>query len=166
MIFSRFSKSILASVVLLLSISNSALTTGNSATGSFTISLEGYGLTGALTDVTGHQSGVKLLMSIDQTFSTTTGILHIVGNGVWNGETTDTIVAGSIDDVTGSVHACVQFICQDTAFAGSGNWTGTVAVSYGSPQGSGTFQITLIFPNLNPPSTFPVSGNWTSSLNI
>lgn len=166
MVFSRFSISVLTSVVLLLSISNSALTTGNPATGSFTISIQGHAFTGALTDVTGHQSGVKLLMSVDQTFSTTTGIVHIVGNEVWNGETTDSIIVGSIDDVSGSVHACVQFVCEDTTFTGSGNWTGTVAVSYGSPQGSGTFQITLNFANLNPPSTVPVSGNWTSSLNI
>ena len=166
MMFSRSSIAILASVVLLLSISNSALRTGNPATGSFTTSIEGYAVTGSLTDVTGHQSGVKLLMSIDQSFSTTAGSVHIVGNGVWNGEVTDSIIVGSIDNVNGSVHACVQFVCQDTTLTGSGNWTGTVAISSGSPQGSGTFQATLNFQKFNPPSTIPVSGNWTSTLNI
>jgi hypothetical protein len=166
LVFSRFSVAILMSVVLLLSISNSALTIGNPGTGSITIFIDGYAITGALTDVTGHQSGVKLLMSIDQTLSTTSGTLHIKGDGVWNGETRDSIIVGSIDDVNGSVHACVQFVCEDTTFTGSGNWTGTVSVPYGSPQGSGTFQITLNFTNLNPPSTVPISGNWTSSLNI
>jgi hypothetical protein len=164
MMFSRSSVAILTSVVLLLSIST--LTTGNPATGNFTTSIEGYAVTGSLTDVTGHQSGVKLLMSIDQAFSTTAGSVHILGNGVWNGEVTDSIIVGSIDNVNGSVHACVQFVCQDTTFTGSGNWTGTVTVSSGSPKGSGTFQATLNFPNFNAASTVPVSGNWTSALNI
>lgn len=161
----RFSAVLLTSIVLLLSTLNSALMTANPATGTLTMSVMGYTVTGALMDVTGHQSGVKLLMSIDQSFSTTSGNVHIVGNGVWNGETADSLIAGSIDNVTGLVHACVLFVCQDVNFTGSGNWTGTVSVSSGSPQGSGRFQCTLTFnPNLKPPST--VSGTWTSTLNI
>ena len=161
---SNFRIHILASVVLLLSISNSILITGSSTAGSFTITIQGYSVTGTLTDVTGHQFGVKLLMSIDQTLSISLGTAHIVGSGVWNGATTDTTVAGSIDEVNGTVHACVFLSCQDTNFTGSGSWVGSVSVSSGLPQGSGTFEATLVFQN--PSSEVPVSGNWTSILNI
>jgi hypothetical protein len=154
---------ILISVVLLLSTSSSVLRAATAATGSFTISVAGYTVTGTLTDVTGHQAGVKLLMSINDSLSTATGSVHIVGNGVWNGEVTGSIIMGSIDDVNGSVHACAVFACEDVSFTGGGNWTGTVVLSSGSPQGSGTFQGTLNFSNLKPSA---VSGNWTSTLNI
>src|SRR5208337_5414978 len=97
---SRFSAVILTSA-LLLSTSSGILVAANPATGSFTMSVQGYTVTGTLTDITGHQSGVRLLMSIDQSFSTTTGSVHIVADGVWNGEITDSIIMGSIDDVNG-----------------------------------------------------------------
>src|SRR5208337_1200995 len=98
---SRFSAVILTSFLLLLSTSSGVLVAANPATGSFTMSVQGYMVTGTLTDITGHQSGVRLLMSIDQSFSTTTGSVHIVADGVWNGEITDSIIMGSIDDVNG-----------------------------------------------------------------
>jgi len=167
MIFPRFRFSLLAAVILLLSVSNSVLVTGNPAAGSFTITIEGYAVTGTLTDLTGHQSGVRLLMIINQTFSTTMGSVRIVGIGVWNGATADTTVVGSIDNVNGTIHACVLLTCKDANFTGSGTWAGKVTeVSASPPLASGTFQGTLDFPTLNPPRVVPVSGNWTSTLNI
>jgi hypothetical protein len=130
------------------------------------MSVVSYTVTGGLTDVTGHQSHVKLLMSIDQSFSTSRGNVHIVGSGVWNGEVSGSIITGSVDNITGTVHACVLLTCKDVGFSGSGNWTGTVTTSSGSPKGAGTFQGGLSFSNLKPPSTVPVTGNWTSTLNI
>lgn len=167
MMYSRFSIVTLASVVLLLTIPNNAVAAGSLATGSFTITIQGYVITGELFDVTGHQSGVKLLMSINQTFSIPGGTAHIVGTGVWIGATTDSIIIGSIDGVNGSIHACVLIACQDAIFTGSGNWNGTVtAVSSGLLQGSGTFEGSLNFTSLKPPSEAPVSGNWTTTLNL
>ena len=161
------SKFIVASVVLLLSISSSISATGNAATGSFTITIQGYSITGTLTDLTGHQSDVKLLMSIDQTISISMGTVHIVGSGIWTGTLTDTMITGSIDQVTGKVHACALLSCQDANFTGSGTWAGNVeALPSGLPEGSGTFQATLNFQSPNPPTEVPVSGNWTCILNI
>jgi len=144
--------------------SNSTVTAAYAATGNFTISIEGYVVAGTLTDVTGHQSGLKLLMSIDRSVSTTSGSIHLVGSGVWNGDVKGSFILGSIDNVTGFVHACVSLACEDATFEGSGNWTGTLTGSSGLPQGSGTFQATLHSSNAS--NTIPVSGNWTSSLNI
>jgi hypothetical protein len=164
---SKFRTSIIASIVLLLSISSSISATGNAAVGSFTITMQGYTVTGTLTDLTGHQSDVKLLMSIDQTVPTSMGTVHIAASGIWTGTTTDTMITGSIDQVTGKVHACVMLFCQDANFTGSGTWAGSVeALPSGLPEGSGTFQGTLNFQSPNPPTEVSVSGNWTCILNI
>jgi hypothetical protein len=164
---SMFRTSIMASVVLLLSISSSISATGNAASGSFTITMQGYSVTGTLSDLTGHQSDVKLLMSIDETVPISMGTVHIVGSGIWTGTTADTTITGSIDQVTGKVHACVMLFCQDANFTGSGTWIGNVEVlASGLPEGSGTFQGTLNFQSPNPPTEVPISGNWTCILNI
>jgi hypothetical protein len=164
---SKFRTSIMLSVVLLLSISSIISATGNAATGSITITIQGYSITGTLTDLTGHQSDVKLLMSIDQTIPISMGTVHIIGSGIWTGTLTDTMITGSIDQVTGKVHACALLSCQDANFTGSGTWAGNVeALASGLPEGSGTFQATLNFQSPNPPTEVPVSGNWTCILNI
>jgi len=160
--FAKFFVPILTAIVLALSISNCVLAE-TSPTGSFTISMQGYLFVGTLTDATGHQSGVKLLMSIDRSLSTASGSLHIISNAIWNGELAGSSIAGSIDNLTGSVHACMSLTCENATFTGNGNWTGVLQKS-SLPQASGTFQATLYLSN--PASTVPVSGNWTSSLNI
>jgi len=162
--FSKLCMPTLTVIVIMLSMTTGAVAAANQTTGTFTISIEGYVVAGTLTDVTGHQSGVKLLMSIDRSVVTTSGSVHIVGSGIWNGEVTGSLITGSIDNITGSVHACMSITCENATFTGSGNWTGGLTGSSGSPQGSGSFQATLQVSN--PPSTVPVSGNWTSSLNI
>jgi len=159
----KFFVPILTAIVLVLSISNCVLAE-ISPTGSFTISIQGYLLVGTLTDATGHQSGVRLLMSIDRSLSTTSGSLHIMSNAIWNGELEGSLIAGSIDNLTGSVHACMSLTCENATFTGNGNWTGVLQQSSSLPQASGTFRATLYLSN--PASTVPVSGNWTSSLNI
>lgn len=163
--FCRISAVFLPSLIMLLFMTSSVVTQ-TTATGGFTITIQGFLVTGELVDVTGHQSGVRLLMSIDQTFSVPMGTVHIVGTGVWNGATADSMIMGSIDDVNGSVHACVLLVCQDAVFTGNGNWNGTVTAASSGLQGSGTFHGFLSFPNLSPPKQAPVSGNWTSTLNL
>ena len=151
------------SMAIMLAITN-VVATGYASNGTFTISIEGYLVSGQLMDVTGHQPGVKLLMSIDRSVSTTAGSIHIITSGVWNGAIIDSFIAGSIDNITGSVHACVSMTCENATFVGSGNWNGTLTALAGSPQGSGSFHATLQVPNMT--NTIPVSGNWTSSFNI
>jgi hypothetical protein len=137
-----------------------------SGSGSFTFTVDGYTVTGELTGAAiGHGGPVQMLMSIDQTISTSYGSVQVTGNGVWVGETDFHAINGVIENVAGMVQACAVFYCQNAEFTGSGTWSGTMAWSNtAGSQGSGTFEGTLSFTGqqINQTGPVPVSGNWTA----
>jgi hypothetical protein len=153
-------------LVPLVTISGVALVSGSPANGSFTFTVNGYTVTGQLTDATIEHGGtVQMLMSIDQTVSTSYGAAHITGSGVWSGETNFQNVNGAIGNLSGTVQVCAVFYCQNADFTGSGTWGGTLSWSSGAEsQGSGTFQGTLNFSGsqITQNGPVPVSGNWTA----
>jgi hypothetical protein len=163
------SKLISASLLLLISLvllSGVAMVSSDSPSGSFTFVVDGYTVKGDLTGGTVDHGGlVGLVMSIDQTISTSYGTVHIIGNGIWSGQTDFQNVNGVIEDVTGTAQACAVFVCQTTSFTGSGTWAGSMSWSsdVGS-QGSGTFEGTLTFTGqrMNQTGPVPISGNWAA----
>jgi hypothetical protein len=141
---------------------------GGSANGSFTFTVSGYTVTGELTDAKiEHGGAVQMLMTVDQTISTSYGAANVTGSGIWSGVTDFQDVSGSIGDLGGTIQVCAVFYCQTASFTGSGTWSGTLAWSTGAgSQGSGTFEGTLNFSGLpsgisNGPVS--VSGNWTAT---
>lgn len=170
MIGSRSISVTLILAIVLLSTANTALTAGDSATGTFAFTLYGYTITGDLTNgIITHEGDVQMQMSIDQTVSTSMGTVHITGNGVWNGNTNFAVLDGFIGNVKGTVNACALFVCRNANFTGSGSWTGILTWSRAAgSQGSGTFQGTLNLSGANITQTrsLPVSGNWTATFEI
>jgi hypothetical protein len=163
------SKLVLALLLVfsLFLMSEGASVSSDASSGSFSFMVNGYNVKGDLTNAAiAHGGLVQMLMSIDQSISTSYGVVHITGSGVWSGETDYQTFNGSIGNVIGTVQACVVFYCQTANFAGSGTWTGAVTSgSIAGSQGSGTFGGTLTFTgqNVNQTGPVPVSGNWTAT---
>jgi hypothetical protein len=164
------SKLISASLLLLISLfflSGVVRVSSDLGSGAFTFTVDGYAVTGDLTGASiGHDGTIQMLMSIDQTVSTSYGTVYVTGNGVWNGQTDFNTISGVIENVTGTAKACAVFYCQSVDFTGQGTWSGTAAWS--DPAGlvgSGMFQGTLNFTGqqLNQTKSVPVSGNWTAT---
>ena len=164
------SKLIVAAILVLIplvSISGLASVGGDSTSGRFTFTVDGYTVTGDLTDArVEHGGAVQMLMSIDQTISTSYGEAHITGSGVWSGETDFQHVNGAIGNLAGTIQVCAIFYCQNADFTGSGTWAGILSWnnSAGS-QGSGTFEGTLNLSGLQVAQNgpVPISGNWTAT---
>jgi hypothetical protein len=170
MLSSRLISAVFFLLIPLVFISGATVVSSDSTSGSFTFTVEGYTVTGDLTDATiGHGGVVQMLMSIDQTISTSYGAVHITGNGVWSGETDFQSFNGAIGNVAGTVQACAVFYCQNADFTGSGSWTGIVTLSNTSgAQGSGTFVGMLNFSGQQISQSgssgpAPISGNWTAT---
>ena len=144
-----------------------AVVGGDSRSGSFSFRVDGYTVTGDLTNAAvEHGGAVQMLMSIDQTVTTSYGVVHITGNGVWSGQTNFQAVNGAIGNVAGTVQACAVFYCQNADFTGAGTWMGTLIWSSDAgSQGSGSFQGALTFSGqgVNETGAVPISGNWTAT---
>jgi len=154
-------------LIPLISMSGVAVVGGGSASGSFTFTVNGYTLTGSLTNARiEHGGAVQMLMSIDQTISTSYGEAHVTASGVWSGETNFRNVNGAIGNLAGTIQVCAIFYCQNADFTGSGTWAGILSWnnSAGS-QGSGTFEGTLNLSGLQMTQNgpVPISGNWTAT---
>jgi len=107
-----------------------------------------------------------MLMTIDQTISTSYGTAHVEGSGVWSGETDFQSIGGVVGNLAGTVQACAVFYCQNVAFTGNGTWSGTISWSGGvGSQGSGTFEGALNFsgPQISQKGPVLISGNWTAT---
>ena len=144
--------------------------TGESAAGSFGFVIDGYLVTGTLSQgVIGHGGEVHMLMSIEQTVSSQYGPIQVVGSGTWAGETDYHSFSGAITGVAGTIQACVVFYCETGDFTGSGTWSGSMTWSSGGGvQGSGIFQGTLTLTGqqstaISSSGPVAISGNWTDS---
>ena len=162
--------SVLTLGIILLFILSGVADTANARIGSFTFSYDKYSVTGDLTNaIITHEGAIQLQMSIDQTISTSIAPVHIIANGVWVGKTDFVVLNGSIENVKGTVRACLLTLCQGGNFTGTGSWTGTLvwSRSFGS-QGVGTFKGNLNVTGSTPSLTgqVPVSGNWSAVLPI
>jgi hypothetical protein len=105
-------------------------------------------------------------MSIDQSISTSYGVVHITGNGIWSGQTDFQAFNGAIGNVVGTVQVCAIFVCENADFTGSGTWTGTMTWSNtAGTEGAGTFEGTLNFTGqqTNQTGPVPISGDWTAA---
>ena len=153
--------------IFLFSLSGTASVNSDSQSGSFTLAVQGYTVTGYLSNAAiAHGGGVQMLMSIDQSITTSYGVVHITGSGVWSGQTDFQTFSGAIGNVAGTLQTCQIFYCQNTDFTGSGTWSGVVGSSSNEgSQGSGAFQGTLTFNGQQggPTGSFPISGNWTAT---
>jgi hypothetical protein len=163
-------KLISASILMLISLvflSGVVVVGSASGSGSFTFTVDGYTVTGDLTGAAiGHGGPVQMLMSIDQTISTSYGTVQVTGDGIWSGETDFHAINGVIENVTGTVQACAVFYCQSVDFTGNGTWGGTMAWSnIAGSQASGTFEGTLNFTGqeINQTGPVPISGSWTAA---
>jgi hypothetical protein len=167
MVDSKLLSASLLVLVIVVFLSGAIVVSGEPASGSFTFTVEGYAVTGDLTGATiAHGGSVEMLMSIDQSISTSYGVVHITGNGVWSGETDFQALNGAIGNVVGAVQACALFTCQNADFTGTGTWTGIMTWnSTAGSQGSGTFEGTLNFTGqqINQTAQVPISGNWTAA---
>jgi hypothetical protein len=135
--------------------------------GGFTFIVDGYTVSGVLTGAgIGHGGLMQMLMTIDQTIPITNGTVHVTGNGVWSGATNFQTLSGQITNVQGTVQICLNSVCQNPDFTGSGTWSGMITGSTtAGSQGEGTFQGTLVFSGsqINQTGPVPISGNWTAS---
>jgi hypothetical protein len=165
MISSRLIYAVLLLIPLSL-LSAAPMVSSDATSGSFTFMVDGYRVTGELTNaVITHGGQVQMQMSIDQSYSTSYGVVHITGSGVWSGETDFQTLNGAIGNVVGTVQACAVFYCQNGDYTGSGSWQGGMTWSSDAgTQGSGTFGGTLTFTGqqINQTGPVPVSGNWTA----
>lgn len=154
-------------LTLLLCWSGVVAVAGDSAAGSFGFVVDGYAITGTLSQgVVGHGGQVRMQMSIDQTVSSQYGPIQIVGSGSWVGETDYHSFSGAITGVAGTIQACVIFYCQSGNFTGSGSWSGSMTWSRAAgAQGSGVFQgtLTVTGQQIGLSGPFAISGNWTDS---
>jgi len=163
------SKLTAAAILLLISlvcVSGVALAGGDSTSGSFTFTVSGYTVTGDLTAAAvAHGGAVQMLMTIDQSLSTSYGTVHITGSGVWSGETNFHDVNGVIGNLGGTIQVCALFYCQTGEFTGTGTWSGTLTWSSSSgSDGSGTFQGTLNISGLSTQNgPVAISGSWVST---
>jgi hypothetical protein len=163
-------KLISASILMLISLfflSGVVVASSASGTGSFTFTVDGYTVSGDLTGAAvGHGGPVQMLMSIDQTITTSYGTVQITGAGIWSGETDFRSINGVIENVTGTAQACAVFYCQNVDFTGNGTWVGTMSWSNAAgAQGSGTFEgsLNLTGQQVNQTGPVPISGNWTAA---
>jgi len=167
MVNSKLISASMLALIIVASLSSIVVVSSDPQNGTFTFSVEGYTVTGDLTDAAiGHGGSVQMLMSIDQMITTSYGTVHITGNGAWSGETDFQTFNGVIGNVAGTVQACAIFACQNADFNGNGTWTGTMIwSSTAGSQGSGTFEGTLLFTGgqINGTASVPVSGNWTAT---
>jgi len=158
---------LLVLLALMFCVSGVGVVTSESAAGSFAFVVDGYAVTGVLSEgVIGHGGQVHMLMSIDETISTQYGPVDIVGSGTWVGQTDFHSFNGAITGVVGTIQACVVFYCQSGDFAGSGTWSGSMAWNRtAGAQGSGVFQGVLTLTGQQIASSGPVAiaGNWTDT---
>jgi len=154
----------------MVALSGNGVVSNGTGSGAFTFTVYGYMVTGVLTGASVTHGGiVQMLMTIDQTIPIANGTVHITGNGAWSGTTDLQNLNGQINNVQGSVQACVLQTCQNAAFTGGGTWSGTMVWSQtAGSQASGTFQGTLNFSGsqVNQTGPIPVSGNWTASFAV
>jgi len=155
----------LIALILVVAMSGNTVSS-DPQSGGFTFMVEGYTISGTLTGAgIGHGGLVQMDMTIDQTIPITNGTVHITGNGVWNGETDFQTISGQITSVQGTVQACLQSVCQNADFTGSGSWSGSILGNTNAgTQGAGTFQGSLTFTGsqINQTGPVPISGNWTA----
>ena len=167
---SRLAATLLLGLTLALSASGVVVVTGESPAGSFTFVVDGYTVTGSLSQgVITHGGRVSMLMSIDQSIPTQYGSVQIDGSGTWVGETDFHSFNGGITGVIGTVQACVIFYCQSGSFSGSGTWTGLMTWNGASgAQGSGVFHGTLDLTGqqIAQSGVAPLSGNWTDTFQV
>jgi len=163
----RWIPSFLIVWILLLSLSGGTIVAGRAGIGNFEFSLNGYTLTGTLTNGTiTHDGHVAMQMSVDQTIPISDGSILVTATGVWSGTTNFAIITGSIANVKGNIYACISGQCKNGNYTGSGSWVGTF--KWNKTQGSvasGTFQGELNILNAPPAQSapFPVTGNWTTT---
>jgi len=161
---------VLIAATILLSVSGGTIVIGDGTAGTFTFTVQGYTVTGTLTNGIVTHGNVQLQMSIDQSLTTSYGTLQITGTGVWDGRTDFQTFSGTIDNVQGTIQACALLACQNIDFTGTGTWTGTMAAwnSTAGSVGSGTFQGTLNFTGAEITQTGPeaVSGTWSAPFEI
>jgi len=167
MVVSKLIAASMFALILVVSLSGAVVVSSDSNNGTFTFGVEGYTVTGDLSEAAiGHGGSVQMLMSIDQMITTSYGSVHVTGSGAWSGETDFQSFNGVIGNVAGTVQACAVFACRSADFTGNGTWTGTMMwSSTAGSQGSGTFEGTLIFTGaqINGTASVPVSGNWTAT---
>ena len=154
-------------LTLLLWFAGVGLVTSEPPSGSFVFVVDGYLITGTLSQgVIGHGGRVRMLMSIDQTISSQYGPVNIVGSGTWVGETDFHSFNGVITDVVGTIQACVIFYCQTGDFAGTGTWSGSMSWNNTvGTQGSGVFRgaLTLTGQQITSSGQVAIAGNWTDT---
>ena len=167
MVDSKLLSASLLVLVMMVFLSGAIVVSSETKSGSFTFTVYGNAVTGDLTGATiAHGGSVQMLMSIDQSISTSYGVVHITGTGVWSGETDFQAFNGAIGNVVATVQACALFTCQNGDFTGTGSWTGTMIwSSTAGSQGSGTFQGTLDFTGqqTSQAGSVPIAGNWTAN---
>lgn len=158
---------LLLGLILALSASGVVVVSGESPAGSFTFVVEGYTVTGTLSQgVISHGGRVSMVMSINEPITNQYGTVQVVGNGTWVGITNFQSLNGEITGVVGTVQACVVFSCQTGNFSGNGTWSGLMAGNGANGvRGSGVFEGTLSLSakQLNQSGTAPISGTWTDT---
>ena len=139
----------------------------NSGEGTFAMDLSGNTLNGNLQNAIIKSNSVSLNMILNGYVQTSIGPVPISANGIWVGARNGTLLTGTIQDVTGTVHMCILFWCGQAAFIGQGQWSGTLT----STDGTGTFDGTVTFISsdfsqihLNQPA--PVSGSWNADFQV
>ncbi len=133
--------------------------------GTFTFTLQSYTVQGQLANaIIHHNNIVAMSMVVNDRIQTSIGGVPITGNGDWYGALNGTALSGKIANVTGTVQACVLFLCGQAKYIGNGTWIGT----FSGKQGSGTFQGVIRFTSSSLPEIpvnqpFPISGKWSST---
>jgi hypothetical protein len=135
--------------------------------GTFALDLTGHSLNGNLQNAIVKTDSVSMNMILNGNIQTSIGQVPITANGVWVGTRNGTKLSGSIQDVSGTVHACFLFWCGQATFIGQGEWSGTL----NSTQGTGVFDGTITFTSsdftqihLGQPA--PITGTWTADFQL
>jgi hypothetical protein len=156
---------VLAVISLALALSITPATVNASAgEGSFQFSVRGWVVSGNLLNAIVQPDGtVTMQMTVNDSIATPIGDLPVNGSGIWEGVRNGAGLSGTIQNVTGAVHACFIFWCGDTTYIAAGQWTGTLTGS----NAVGTFSGTVTFTSspfsqipINTPQ--PVAGTWNA----
>ena len=158
---------IMAMILLLLAQTNPLVQSTSTGTGSLLLQIPGYGtIHGQLENATIHESNaIAMTMTVNDQIQTAQGSFPIQATGNWDGVRNGSAVSGAIRNVSGKIHICIIFSCNDADFVGQGNWTGQLDTSM-TANGNLTVAITFTsspYPQIQAGHSIPTEGSWTAS---
>jgi hypothetical protein len=155
-------------MILLMFVRTNPLVQGASlGTGFVLFQIPGYGtIRGQLENATIRESNtIAMTMIVNDQIQTAQGSFPIQATGNWDGVRDGSAISGTIRNVSGKIHICIIFSCNDADFQGQGDWSGQLD---NSMDANGNFTLAIAFtsspyPQIPAGQSIPTQGSWTAS---